>query len=275
MSSSLSAVQKKQPVPTAPPVLMKRTISRHESARLGFGGSITIIGAPIGSITVEGWSRSEVDVSAEIELQAETEEDLAKLATVNGFVLDEDLNHISLLSAGTHDSVYMKRNFKNFPKRLMSLPWKIDFKIRVPTSTDVEVNAGHGPLSLSGVEGAMRISATESETTLKLTGGVVTATVTAGKVRLLIPVRSWRGGGADIRVAGGVVDVEFEPGFNGDIDADILRVGKIVNTYDGLVKREKPGITERVVRARAGSGGAFFKFTVGEGTINLTKRAPQ
>jgi len=271
-SSSTSSGQKNKPVTTAPPVLLKRTISRHESARLGFGGSVTIVGAPIGSVVVEGWQKNEVDLSAEIELQAENEADLDKLATVNGFVFDEDLNHVSILSAGTHDKDYMKRSFKDFPKRLLGLPWKIDFKLHVPASSDVEINAGHGPLTLSGVEGSIRINATESETTLTMTGGLVTATVTAGRVRLVVPVRSWRGGGADIRVAGGVVDVELPPGFNGDFDADILRIGKIVNSYDGLEKREKPGITERVVRARTGAGGAFFKFTVGEGTINFAKR---
>ena len=53
--------------------------------------------------------------------------------------------------------------------------------------------------------------------------------------------------------------------------ADILFGGKIVNTYEGLVAREKPGITERTVRGRAGAGGAFFKFTVGNGTVNLKR----
>ena len=48
---------------------------------------------------------------------------------------------------------------------------------------------------------------------------------------------------------------------------------KIVNTYDGLVSREKPGITERTVRARAGAGGAYFKFTVGDGTVNIRRAA--
>jgi hypothetical protein len=60
------------------------------------------------------------------------------------------------------------------------------------------------------------------------------------------------------------------PGFNGDIDADILRTGKIENTLE-LASREKPGITERVVRARAGAGGATFRFTVGDGLISLKK----
>ena len=53
----------------------------------------------------------------------------------------------------------------------------------------------------------------------------------------------------------------------------VLRTGQIVNTYEGLASREKPGITERTVRARAGAGGAYFKFTVGDGTVNIRRAA--
>jgi len=67
--------------------------------------------------------------------------------------------------------------------------------------------------------------------------------------------------------------VDLQPGFSGDIDAEVLRTGKIVNTYEGLASREKPGITERTVRARAGAGGAYFKFTVGDGTVNIRRVA--
>ncbi len=234
---------------------------------------MTLIGAPRGSVTVEGWNRNEVELIADIELKAETEADLDQLAKVNNFVFDEDLNHISILTVGTHDRAYMKKSAKNFPKKLLNLPWRIDYRLRVPANTDLEVSAGYGPLKVSAVEGAMRLSATESETGLTLTGGTVTTTVTAGNVSLAIPARSWRGAGADIRVATGVLNVELPAGFSGDIDADVLRNGKIVNTYEGLVAREKPGITERTVRGRAGAGGAYFKFTVGDGTVNIRRSA--
>jgi hypothetical protein len=75
----------------------------------------------------------------------------------------------------------------------------------------------------------------------------------------------------EIRIASGTINVDLPPGFSGDIDAEILRTGKIVNAYEGLASREKPGITERTVRARAGAGGPFFKFTVGDGTVNIRK----
>ena len=251
--------------------LLTRTTTRRETCRFAYGGTITLIGAPRGSVTVEGWSRSEVELVADIELKAPTEADLDQLATVNSFAFDEDVNHLRVLTTGTHDRAFMKRAAKNFPKKLLNLPWKIDYRLRVPVNTDLEVTAGHGAVKLSGVEGALRVSATESETALTLVGGTVSTTVAAGVVTLSIPVRSWRGSGADIRIAAGTINVELPAGFSGDIDADVLRSGRIVSSYEGLESREKPGITERIVRARAGAGGAYFKFTVGDGVVNIKR----
>lgn len=251
--------------------LLTRTSTRRETRRFNYGGTVTVIGAPRGSVTVEGWPRNEVELTANIELKGPTEADLDQLALVNTFVFDEDLNHISVLTTGTHDRALMKRMFKNFPKNLLNLPWKIDYRLRVPANTDLEINAGHGPVKLSGVEGSMRVTATESETAFTATGGVLSATVTFGVINLTIPSRSWRGSGADIRIASGTINVDLPPGFSGDIDAEVLRTGKIVNTFEGLASREKPGLTERVIRARAGAGGPFFKFTVGDGIVNIRK----
>lgn len=267
--SAAFAQQNKDTVAARP--LLIRSDTRHETRRLGYASTVTIVGAPQGSITVEGWPRSEVEITADIELRAETEEDLNLLATVNGWVLDADSNHLSILSTGTHDKVFMKRAAKKFPKKLLGLPWKIDYRIRVPMATDLEINAGRGRITLSGVEGAIALTATESETHLTLTSGMVSATVASGRIMVRIPTRSWRGSGADLRIASGDLDVELPAGFNGDIDADILRTGQIRPMYSPLETREKPGITDRAVRARAGVGGAFFKLTVGDGTIWIKK----
>jgi hypothetical protein len=251
--------------------LLTRTSTRRETRRFSYGGTVTLVGAPRGSVTVEGWPRNEVELTAKIELKGPTEADLDQLATVNTFVFDEDLNHLSVLTTGTHDRIFMKRSAKNFPKKLLNLPWKIDYRLRVPINTDLEINAGHGEVKLSGIEGALRVSATESDTALALTGGTVSTTVTAGSVTLSIAARSWHGSGADVRIASGTINVDLPAGFSGDIDAEVLRTGKIVNSYEGLEAREKPGITERTVRGRAGAGGAYFKFTVGDGVVNIRK----
>jgi hypothetical protein len=262
--------QKKKTLDPNRQLKLVRTTIRHESRRFAYGGTFTIVGAPAGSIKIEGWPRNEVDISAEIELRADTETDLDLLAAVNGFVLDDDSGHIRVLSTGTHDKAYM-RTAKKFPKALIGLPWKIDYRIRVPMLTDLEINAGRGPINLAGVEGNIRLSAAESETNLNLSGGSLTATIAIGKVTLSIPSRSWRRGSVDIRVGAGEISVELPAGFNGDLDADILRIGQIVDSYGGLEVREKPGLTQRIVKGRSGSGGALIKLTLADGRINFRK----
>jgi len=256
------------PSPPAAP-LLTRTTTRHETRRFGYGGMLTIVGPPTGSIAIEGWQRNEVEIIADIEWHANTEQDLTRLAAIENFVMDEDATHLSILTSGTHDKAFMKRFAKGFPKKLIGLPWKIDFRIKIPISTDLEINAGNGPLKLSGVEGAIRVNALESDATVALTGGLVSVTVLRGSIRLDIPARSWRGQGAEVRLATGELTVGLPPGFSADIDADVLRLGRVQNDYPGLGPREGGSITARSMRARAGVGGATLRLTLGDGTLRI------
>ena len=249
--------------------MIKRSTMRHETRRLAYGGTVTISGAPTGSIIIEGWQRSEVDVTAEIELQAGSTEALDRLLVVNNFAVDEDANHVRIVTTGTHDKKFMKRVARDFPKTLLGLPWKIDYHIKVPAITDLEIDAGNGPIKLSGVEGAIRLNALQSVADLTLTGATVSVTVQSGAINITIPARGWHGLGADIKLARGNLNVELLPGFNADIDAEVMRAGEIKNTYANLEPRERNSITPRSMRARAGSGGATLSFTVGDGTIEI------
>ncbi|HEV7746575.1 MAG TPA: hypothetical protein VGO56_16380 [Pyrinomonadaceae bacterium] len=248
-----------------------RTTSRHELRRLAYGGTLTVIGPPDGSITIEGWQRNEVDISAEIQLRADTETDLNLLAAVNTFVIDEDSDHVQVLSTGTHDKAFMRSVAKKFPKMLLGLPWRIDYRIRVPFTVDLDISAGRGPISIVGVEGNIQLSAAESLANFKLTGGTLAATIGLGTVKLEVPARSWRGVGALLRLAAGDVTIEIPPGFSGDFDAEILRTGKIDASYEELVRTSR-GTDPRTMSARAGAGGAAFKVAVGDGVIVIKKQ---
>jgi hypothetical protein len=254
---------------TQPGPLLTRTTTRHDSRRLGYGGELTIVGAPVGSITIEGWQRNEVDVSAEIELSAPSTQDLDRLATLNNFAIDEDANHIRIITTGTHDRKFLRRVAKDFPKSLIGLPWKIDYHIKVPAMTDLSIDAGNGPIRLSGVEGSLRLNALQSVADLSLTGSDASVIIQTGTVNFTIPARSWHGLRAEIKLASGNLNVELMPGFSGDIDAEVLRTGEVKNTFPGLEPRERNSIAPRSVRARAGSGGAMLIFTVGDGTIQI------
>lgn len=252
--------------------LLTRTTVRHERRRFPYGSTLTLVGAPAGSITIEASPGQEIDITAEIQLQAPTEQDLDRLALVNTLVLDEDADHIRLLTTGTHDKSFMKQ-VKKFPKTLIGLPWKIDFRIRVPVATDLDISSGRGPITINGVEGNIQLSAVDSETQLHLSGGELVATIATGKLSLDIPVKSWARGGVIVRMAAGEVNVELPSGFAGDFQAEVLRTGQIVDTYGGLEARERTTNTPQRMRARAGAGGAQFQVTVGDGTINFKKHS--
>jgi hypothetical protein len=238
---------------------------------LGYGGTFTIYGAPVGSITIEAWPRNEVDITAEIELKGGTEEELSALAAVNNFALDQDGSHLTLVTTGTHDRKFMKRAAKDFPKKLLTLPWKIDYRIRVPAQTDLDIYAGRGALAIENTDGAISLNAGESEASFKLGGGDVVSTITGGSVALRVPGNSWRGRGASIRLGRGELTVELPAGFSGDLDATVLRSGRIENNHPALAQREGIAPNARQLRARAGAGGATLTFEIGDGLIRINK----
>jgi hypothetical protein len=259
-----------QQAPPAPPALTRTTI-RHEIRRLGYGGTLSITGAPVGSITIESWPRNEVDITATIELHADTEDDLTKLAAIDGFVLDSIANHLRIITTGTHDKVFMKRTNKDFPKALLGMPFKIDYNLKVPPALDLEIDAGQGDFTLTGVEGAINFRGGHSDAKMNLTGGVVRAVIASGTVDVNIDTRSWRGAGADIQLASGTLNVSLPAGFNADIDATVLRSGKLENEFGEIAPRDETQSSERALRGRAGFGGASLFFTVADGTLRLKK----
>jgi len=263
------AFAQKDKKPETPNPDLVRAITRHETHRLPYGGTLSIVGAPAGSITIEGWNRNEIEVAAEIELHGPTNADLDLLAAVNNFAVDVDTNHVRIITTGTHDKKYMRQVARKFPKNLFGLPWKVDFRIRVPALTDIEIDAGIGPLKMSGVEGAMRVNALQSDADLSLTGGYFSGIIQRGAVAVTVPARSWHGLGMTLQLAGGTLDVALASGFSGDVDATVLRLGEIKNTFEGLGAREGTQANPRFFQARAGSGGAKLSFTVGDGMLTI------
>ncbi len=253
---------------------VKRTTYKTDSFDFGPGGTLAITGAPNGSIRIEGWNENKIQIDAEIEISAGTEAELDQIAKVTGFVLEESMGRTGILSVGTHDKSYLKKVAKKFPKTLLGLPFKIDYVIKVPRYSDLQIDGGKGDLLVAGVEGTMKINFLDSNAKLDLVGGGVVATFGGGKVDITVPTRSWRGRFADISLASGVMNVSLPPSLNAEVDASILRTGKIDNTYVGFKpKTRKDVFTEKLIAAKSGVGGTPLKFTVGDGSLNIAQTA--
>ncbi|MBK7705383.1 MAG: hypothetical protein IPN69_20290 [Acidobacteria bacterium] len=250
--------------------LIKRTAFKSDSVEFGVGGTVTVTGAPFGSIRIEGWSKNEIEVSAEIQIEAANEADLAKLAGVNGFVLDSTFNHLRINSVGTHDKNYLKKSGKKIPKTLLGLPFRIDYVIKVPRYCDLNINGGSGDFFVSGVDGNMRVNFVKGDAKMSLDGGAIQAIFGTGNVDVTIPSRSWRGRFADVQLTSGTMNVFLPPGLNAMFDAAVLRTGNIGNTFTELKPRTRSDkFDDKLMVAKAGVGGVPMKFTVGDGVLNI------
>lgn len=291
--SSPSDLRAQQPIPNqtsvaTAPTLVRRT-TRRETRRTNFGSTLVLQGAPVGSVTIEAWSRPETEITADIELRADTEDELSQLAEVVNFALDSEGSSLRITTLGTHDRKYMRRVAgKNFPKKLLTASWRIDYVVRVPTYIDLEINIGKGAFAVSNTEGALQLSLAEGDADIAPAGGDVRATIGRGRVNLRPTGRSWRGRGIEIRLANGELTAEFPSPFNADMDARILQSGAIENTYTAFAALETQGGTllnnsakplpanvstaTPPLRGRIGAGGAQFTFAVGIGNIRIKQQ---
>jgi len=268
-ASAVVGLAQNKSVPQTGP-LLKRTTYKTDRFDFGVGGTLAVSGAPVGSIKVEGWSNREVEITAEVQVEANSEADLARLGEITTFVLEESLGRVGIISVGTHDKKYIKQLGKKMPKQLLGLPFRIDYTIKVPQYCDLQIDGGIGDLTINNVEGVFKLNYLDTNAKLDLRGGSVTAIFGKGSVDLTVPSPSWRGRFADVQLASGDMNVHLPNGMNAELDATILRTGKIENDYTGLKPRvRKEEFTDKSIVAKAGLGGIALKFTVGDGTLRI------
>jgi hypothetical protein len=84
---------------------VKRTITKTDRFDFGAGGTLSITGAPNGSITVIGTPKNEIEITAEIAIEAASEADLTRLAAVTTYITDESLSRTGIITVGTHNKL--------------------------------------------------------------------------------------------------------------------------------------------------------------------------
>ena len=115
----------------------------------------------------------------------------------------------------------------------------------------------------------MRITFLESNAKLNLIGGTVRATFGIGNVDVTVATRSWRGRSAEIKLASGKLNVWLPRNLNANLNARVLRTGKIANSYKLLKPMRRTKFTDKGMTAKAGNGGADLSFTIGDGILTI------
>jgi len=257
--------------PGQTPQMVKKKTTKTDRFDFGSGGTITINGAPQGSIKIIGTAKNEIEITAEIEVEAPSETELAELAEATGFITDESSLHTTINTIGNHNKFGLKKLPKKFPKYLLGLPFTVNYVINVPHYTDLDIDGGKGDLTIENVEGTLSVKFIESNAKVEIAGGASTSIIIGkGSAEIDMGARGWRGRGADIQLASGDLTVRMPLNLSANVDATIIKTGSIKNTFPNLKPRERKVLfTERSIIAKAGVGGSPLKFTVGDGTLSL------
>ena len=249
-----------------------RTTTKTDKFDFGSGGTVTVTGAPNGSVKIVGWHKNEVEVVATIAIEAANDADFAKLSGVTGFIAEESTIRAAIGSIGPHNKFGLKKVPKDFPRTLLATPFRIDYEIRVPRYSDLEIDGGKGDLSITGVEGSMKVNFIETKGYVEIVGGTTNLTVAKGALDVAFGVRGWRGRSATVGVGSGELNVRLPSNMSAEIDATILKTGAITNTLAFLKPRDrKVAFTDKSIMAKAGVGGSPLKFTVGDGNMKLER----
>ena len=250
---------------------LKRTTFKSDSLDFGMGGTVTIVGAVNGSISIEGWQNARIEIEAEIENEASSANDLDKMSTINGFSLDESLGHVRINAVGVDDKAALKKLGLKVSKEVAASPYRINFKIKVPRFTDLNINGGNGDFKLRDVDGTIKINFAKTNADLSLAGGAMMATFGEGNVNVTIPTRGWRGRFADVQLASGKLNLSLPPVFDAEVNASILREGSVENAYEPLKPKPRSSFTEKSVVGKTGNGGVELRLTVGDGSVRISQ----
>src|SRR5207247_10268183 len=131
-------------------------------------------------------NRNEIEISAEVEINAATDADLSSLTDVTGFVVDKSIGRATVITIGTHNRLGPNDTWKKFPKKLLGLPFRIDYTISVPRYADLQIDGGRGDLDISGVEGTMRINFLDTKARIDVISGATTAIFGSGSADIAL-----------------------------------------------------------------------------------------
>lgn len=167
-------------------------------------GTLNVDAGPNGGISVKGEDRSDVLVRACVQAWAATDE-AARVA-------------ISSIRINTGSEI--KADVPSGEKN-----WSVSYEIRVPRSSNANLKAHNGGISISNVEGNLDFNTTNGGVNVKNAAGTVKGRTANGGVNVTLSGTSWKGTGIDVQTTNGGVNVTIPENFQANIETGTVNGG--------------------------------------------------
>jgi hypothetical protein len=219
---------------------------RVDDASLG-AGPIRVDPGSNGAISVVGWDQNRVEVHARIQARARTEEEAEQLAS-----------QVTVSSTAVIEA--------NGPGNDRSSNWHVSFLVYVPASSDLELEAQNGPLSVRGVNGRMRLDAQNGPINLREIGGDVVARAQNGPLNVVLSGTQWDGVGLDAETQNGPVTLTIPSDYNATLESGTVN-GSF--TSDVPITMTIRGRVGRPFTGTLGQGGPTIRAVATNGPVRI------
>lgn len=211
-------------------------------------GSLEVDAMPNGGVTVIGWDRNEVAVVAMVRTQGRTMADAEELAREIEVIAEPG------------------RIRTDGPRPQRGINWSVSYEIRVPNSTDLDLESTNGGVDVENVAGELRLRTTNGGISLAGVSGDVHGRTVNGGVRVELAGDRWTGRGLDIETTNGGVQVRVPADYSAQLTASTVNGGFEVDfpiTMQGRIGRR--------IEANLGSGGAPIRIQTTNGGVTLRR----
>lgn len=228
----------------------RESVSELRETTIPAGGTITVDGRQNGGISVKGEDRSDVLVRACVQAWGE-----------NADAAKSKLAGIKVNTAGTIKAEGVDEN------------WSVSFELRVPRSSNVNLTAKNGGISIYGIDGNAEFETQNGGVFLSDVAGNFNGRTTNGGVFVKLSGNGWKGSGLDVTTTNGGVNIHLPENYAANIVTGTVNGG--FSTDIAALKQprdddEKWGHRPVKINTSLNGGGAPIRVVTTNGGVRIS-----
>lgn len=216
---------------------------------LAASGVIAVDARPNGGIEVRGWDRNEVRLRVKIVATAAADADARAL-----------VGQVQLDTAGTVQV--------SGPERRRGRSWYASFKLDVPRTQALRLQADNGGLHVTDLEGDVDLHTINGGLHLDRVGGHVRGETVNGGIHLELTGSEWQGEGLELRTTNGGLHLEIPGDYNARLEASTVNGGVHSELGSTRPGRRRGGR----IATDLGRGGPLLRLETTNGGLHIAER---
>lgn len=216
--------------------------------RLGSRSEVTVDAGTNGGIEVRAWDRDEVVLRARVQSWARHADDARSLADEVTIDTGRRIEADGPNGWGSREG------------------WAVSYRVFVPRSIDLDLEAHNGGIDIDGVRGRLRLETVNGGLDLVRVSGDVRGRTTNGGLDVELAGDTWDGAGLDLQTTNGGIDVHMPDGYSARL---------VTGTVNGHLEIDFPimvqGRISRRIETQLGQGGPTLRLITTNGGVSITR----